>query len=255
MNKTHFLKLGLVAFTVIAILSFPVLAKDDTQNGKLQNEKIRLLSVSDTPDPFSPKVTSVSFTGNFEVKRTDGLGSESEEKKFRFFIRHTWIIIDSKTNQEINRLVGEIDIVAPPKGKAGYFPVTVSKSWDGTDCQSNIVSDGIYQYSVSGELYREKISKEKNDKEPPLKLIGYSEFLNGTITLDNSSPSITDLTPIPDSILNNARPVISAKYSDGLSGVDIASVKLTLDNVDITDSAEVTESGIVFNTANPLTDV
>ena len=88
MGKTGRIGL-LVALMAVLVLCYGA-DKNGVITGSSAHDKITLLEVADTPDPFSPSLTNATFTGVFQVKRTDGLGSEDDEHpdKFRFFIRY-----------------------------------------------------------------------------------------------------------------------------------------------------------------------
>lgn len=63
-------------------------------------------------------------------------------------------------------------------------------------------------------------------------------------TVDTLPPTIMTFTPAPGSVIASAQPTISAAFFDATSGVDPASVHLTLDGADVTGQASVTESSI-----------
>lgn len=72
---------------------------------------------------------------------------------------------------------------------------------------------------------------------------------------DEWPPVISGLTPAADSSLGCTGPTtISASYTDNRVGIDTGSVQLLLDGDDVTADATVSESGIVYNPANSLTD-
>ncbi len=73
-------------------------------------------------------------------------------------------------------------------------------------------------------------------------------------SLDNTAPTITDLTPAHGSLLNDPRPAISARYADSQSGIDIASIRLTLDAADVTAQSSVTTGSITFTPAVGLSN-
>lgn len=76
-------------------------------------------------------------------------------------------------------------------------------------------------------------------------------FESWTFTVDTQAPQITNRQPAHLSIVSDATPTIGADYSDG-SGIDIGSVFMQLDGVDVTPSANVQPSGITYLPGFPL---
>lgn len=73
---------------------------------------------------------------------------------------------------------------------------------------------------------------------------------------DTTPPVISVPVPADGALLNTARPVISAGYADitGGSGIDSASVRVTLDGSDISSSCSVSANGTACTLVNDLTD-
>ncbi|MCJ2563601.1 MAG: hypothetical protein LN417_05895, partial [Candidatus Thermoplasmatota archaeon] len=72
-------------------------------------------------------------------------------------------------------------------------------------------------------------------------------------TVDSLPPVVSNPRPIPLSTITDAEPVISADFEDP-SGVDISSVVIYVDAMDITASATVTSTGFAYRSASPLSD-
>ena len=70
---------------------------------------------------------------------------------------------------------------------------------------------------------------------------------------DPDPPSITNMQPPDSSIIGDTTPAISASYTDA-SGIDTASVILTVDSVNVTSQAVVTASGVTYTPLAPLAD-
>lgn len=87
---------------------------------------------------------------------------------------------------------------------------------------------------------------------PEAKLKGSSNIIS--VIVDDIAPVFTNLLPVPDSIVTINKPTISVQYSDNLIGVNTSSVRLTLDGVDVTAAAVVTETGLSFAPQLPLSD-
>ena len=62
---------------------------------------------------------------------------------------------------------------------------------------------------------------------------------------DSNGPTITDFTPANNSIITDRTPTISATYSD-TGGINISTVKLTINGVDVTSDSIVTSTSISY---------
>ncbi len=71
-----------------------------------------------------------------------------------------------------------------------------------------------------------------------------------TATVDDSPPTIRDLTPAHETIVTDAQPTISATLDDVGSGIDTEIVRMALDGAYV--SATATESSVTYN---PLADL
>ncbi|HEY6871276.1 MAG TPA: Ig-like domain-containing protein [Geobacteraceae bacterium] len=73
---------------------------------------------------------------------------------------------------------------------------------------------------------------------------------------DSLPPVISGPSPADGALLNNPRPVISAVYGDEAtgSGINTGSVRLAVDNIDVTAAASVAVTGISYTPAAPLPD-
>jgi hypothetical protein len=90
------------------------------------------------------------------------------------------------------------------------------------------LSDGIYTVHV-----------EVQD------IFGYLATETWSFTVDATPPIITNLQPPDTSTTNDKTPVISADYSDPL-GINVSSVMVTVDGIDVTSFATVTASGVTY---------
>ena len=88
--------------------------------------------------------------------------------------------------------------------------------------------------------------------------IGQTSVLSGnevyaTPHILNTAPVIANLAPADLSFTDNVRPQISATYSDSGSPINVASVNLLVDSIDVTSQAVITASGISYVPASDLT--
>src|SRR5450756_1824572 len=88
--------------------------------------------------------------------------------------------------------------------------------------------------------------------------IGQTSVLSGnevyaTPHILNTAPVIANLAPADLSFTDNVRPQISATYSDSGSPINVASVNLLVDSIDVTAQAVITASGISYVPASDLT--
>jgi hypothetical protein len=77
----------------------------------------------------------------------------------------------------------------------------------------------------------------------------------GTLVLeDDIGPTVSDLAPARGSVLTATQPTVRASYLDNLygTGVDLDSVKLTFQGVDVTGSAERTRGGLEYTPPGSL---
>jgi len=74
-----------------------------------------------------------------------------------------------------------------------------------------------------------------------------------SFTIDTNPPAITNLQPPDISTTNDDTPIISANYSDP-SGINLSSILLTIDSIDVTASATVMVSGVSYTPVTALSD-
>ncbi|MFA6091303.1 MAG: PQQ-binding-like beta-propeller repeat protein, partial [Elusimicrobiota bacterium] len=82
--------------------------------------------------------------------------------------------------------------------------------------------------------------------------LGNLEVLrSSTVFVDAAAPSLS-LVPVNGSTLTVAIPQIVASYADARPGINLNSVRMTLDNVDVTAQSAMTETSASFTPATPL---
>jgi len=83
--------------------------------------------------------------------------------------------------------------------------------------------------------------------------IGNVASTTWSFTVDTTSPIISNLHPFEDSIINNSKPIISLNYSDS-SGIDVNSVLIEVDGLDVTSLSNVTPTGVTYAPISVLQD-
>jgi len=80
-------------------------------------------------------------------------------------------------------------------------------------------------------------------------LAGLSSSAVSSFTVDVTPPVIDAVTPVDGSLLGEAAPLLSAQFSDHLSGVDLSSLSILLDGDDVTTEATITAAGFQWGPA------
>jgi len=80
-------------------------------------------------------------------------------------------------------------------------------------------------------------------------------LVSKNIQLDKSAPAISSFNPAAGSTVSDTkRPLINASLFDGLSGVDVSSVKIAVNGADVTASAAITTTEVRYTPASDLAD-
>ena len=274
-----------IAFLGVPPFPFGHLTEARADSIDAEEAILRLESVRDQPDPFSPngdgRLEATTLSAQVAFRPEDPKGVNPADPKFlkkleedrqetleelekisrdgKGRIRVTWRIRDSGTGQELRQFVEEV-LIGPPFSlevlpttapRVGHFLVAErSRSWDGRDQAGRALADGVYPYTAQAVFLLLKF-KEGGSRVKE-KILLKSPFASGSVTLDTTPPAITDLLPQNGTTLNDPRPTFSAHYSDSLSGVDPSSVRLSLDGADVTAQAAVTPDSIRFTPAANL---
>lgn len=83
---------------------------------------------------------------------------------------------------------------------------------------------------------------------------GNSGSQEWSFSIDSNGPVINGLQPAPGSVLNNAAPAIGGAYSDSGEGIDAASIRLYVDDEDVTSQAAVDGATAAYTPAAKLDD-
>jgi hypothetical protein len=84
-------------------------------------------------------------------------------------------------------------------------------------------------------------------------LLGNTALETWSFTIDTTGPNIENLKPADLSALNDNSPNIGANYSDSL-GIDMNSILLKVDDIDVTSSAMTTTQGITYKPSTPISE-
>jgi hypothetical protein len=161
--------------------------------------------------------------------------------------------------------VTNLTVTDTPKDEGGSLRLTWTKSADDGAGEENVTGYNIYRRQESQPLYGDPIAAVAagteqfidQNAETGISFIyqveavdgAYSSFAESTIaqtSADNLAPRISAQTPADQAAVADARPTISAQFTETGSGVDLSSVQLKVDNTDVTDLATVTDSGVSF---------
>jgi hypothetical protein len=204
-------------------------------------QKLKLVSVSASPDPFSPAAKgTVSIQGDFESRPTDA-GAGKKENGKTFAIRMTITITDS-AGQTVRELDMETTFGYPEDLPASqYHAVSGTTSWDGKDSSGSVVDDGTYTYTVQGTLVR---YDKKGNVDIQEHLVGASGTVSGTVKVDSTPPEIELLAPLEPATV--PRPTIIVRITD-ICGVDATSIKVLLDGADVTPPFDPATGELIYD--------
>ncbi|MBI5359035.1 MAG: hypothetical protein HZA48_00465, partial [Planctomycetes bacterium] len=258
----------LLGFLCVLLVS-PFLLADD---GSKQDEKIKISSVSVSPEFFSPFQSSCVFSSSYIIKSSDGLKQDDKSPVHKFFVKQTIVISSSgQAGVALKTVSTEHELVPPVKDKS--FSVTLTAQWDGKNDAGVLLADGSYVYNISAQLVRTKNGEnekdEKNDgndkdkksakdkskgkdkDEDKTKIIGETSVKSGAIILDATSPVI-EVSPSNNELVLSLTPVIQVTYSDATSGIDTLTFHLSLDDQDVTGVSVITPTGATYSVTTPL---
>jgi len=163
-------------------------------------------------------------------------------------------VIEGNINEDItisatvtdDRVVELVNLYYREKGAESYNIVNMTKvenEYSYTILNTALTEEGI-EYYIEASDGTNIVTEPENISEP------YKIIIS---TADIYEPEVKNLTPASGtSTGENLRPEISAEYSDA-SGIDIDSVKLFLDNQDVTAQSNITESKISYVPDTDLT--
>ncbi|MBI5359818.1 MAG: hypothetical protein HZA48_04460, partial [Planctomycetes bacterium] len=111
----------LFVFLCVLFVS-PFLLADDGSN---QDEKIKISSVSVSPEFFSPSQSSCVFSSSYIIKSSDGLKQDDKSPEHKFFVKQTIVISSSgQAGVALKTISTEQELIPPLKDKT--FTVTLN---------------------------------------------------------------------------------------------------------------------------------
>ena len=132
----------------------------------------------------------------------------------------------------------------------GVAPLSAHILLDGAEvtAQANVTASGFsfVPAALSDGAHTLSISIRDNQ--------GNQAQASTNFTTDTTAPVISSLTPADGSTVAVAAPAISADFSDTVSGVDINTVHVLLDDTDMTAQSVVTVAGFQLTVATPLSN-
>ncbi|HXO18703.1 MAG TPA: Ig-like domain-containing protein [Thermoanaerobaculia bacterium] len=128
---------------------------------------------------------------------------------------------------------------APAANGAGWNNANVTVTFQCADAGSGIATCPP-AVTVSTEGAHQVVSGTAIDRA------GNQATASVTLNLDKTAPAAAITSPAAGSFLATAGPAIAASFGDGLSGIDPASVHLTLDGADRTAQAQIGAGGLTL---------
>lgn len=143
-------------------------------------------------------------------------------------------------------------------GGSPPLTIRVEYSIDGVLGQYTMISDGepddgTYLWDVPSTPSTDCYMRVNVTDSAVVKNWDKSNLSFTILPAETEPPMISNLSPVNQTITGNTMPLISASYSDA-SGIDLASVVLELDSIDVTASSTVTATDVSYTPPAPLSD-
>jgi fibronectin type 3 domain-containing protein len=136
---------------------------------------------------------------------------------------------------------------SPSPNAAGWYQTDVTVSFSCSD-ETSGVSGCPDPVTVSTEGVNQLINGTAIDNA------GNSAFASVGLNIDKTPPILNVISPAMGSTLNTSKPEISVEFSDVLSGINLSTVNLYLDGMDVTMDASFTPSGLTYTPIIALQD-
>jgi uncharacterized Zn-binding protein involved in type VI secretion len=235
--------IGLI-FTWLMLLLMTVpaiaMASHDDDNAYALFGPKKYVRIPGKPYTWTSTFTACSVPSSATLQLTNGSGSKSRVSSAVVTLNGVKVIAEKDLNQNVPTLARTVNL------KAGLNTVTVTiKSGSGSnDDNGGEHNDGGDEHSGDGE----------NDPAAEYLTLQISGKACGSS--DTAPPVFSAPQPSDGRLLAIAKPPISIAFSDnsGGSGVDTASVRVSLDGSDITGICSVSATGIACTPAGNLND-
>lgn len=107
----------------------------------------------------------------------------------------------------------------------------------------------VYNRALSAKDVRQRYDSSKAHHVS--KLSALIARMSTSVTVDTTPPTLYRQFPAPDST-THAATTIEALFQDQGSGVDVSTVRVSLDGKDVTATTRITATGVQFRSASPL---
>ncbi|MEM2744206.1 MAG: PQQ-binding-like beta-propeller repeat protein [Nitrososphaerota archaeon] len=139
----------------------------------------------------------------------------------------------------------------------GYNVNNTGWKYEDMEIERRYVMEPIGGYGLSEEPYIGKIPAKPAGSNVKWRIIAIDNVGNyitsdeySYVVLkalkDNIPPTISSMTPPPNSIISERKPKISAKFADEGSGIDVSSIIIKLDGNDVTSLSSINEESFTY---------
>jgi hypothetical protein len=223
--------------------------------GVVDQNGLVISSFSDSPTPFSSRLTSNRLTATFQsLKNENGDdngsnknknkdnndrngGNNLDQQDSRQSIEFIEVIQDASTGATIRNLTTIQDVPVFPKGgddsfKATTWSATLTSSWDGKDNTGQIVKDSTYNFVAFGRVLDvgHGGKDDKKDDNQNDRIVAVAFPISGSVMLDNTPPVITAVTDRSPNAAGwyNANVLVTFVCFDKTSGVASCPAPITV---------------------------
>jgi hypothetical protein len=255
--------IGLIVIWLMLLISIPAIAvashdddHDHNNDHALFGPK-KYVRIQGKPSTWTSTFTACSSPARATLKLTNGSGSKSRVSSAVVTLNGGKVIAEIDLNQKVPSLSRSVTL------KAGLNSITVtikSGSGNGDDDHHDGNDNKDREHGDHNEHHNgDEDGHDDNDNHSRDHTATFLTLqISGKAcgSSDTTHPVISNPQPADGALLAVVRPAISVAFADnsGGSGIDSASVRVTLDGSDITTMCSVTTTGAVCNPAGNLND-